>query len=95
MDIMAATVYQLLISQHQLTNKSTVTIKPTIWTKLTAADHWRIALVPGSSPPVVVGGQASIQQGGATTADIKIFDNSNKSWKKIGSLSSARFMVAI
>ena len=28
----------------------------TKWTELTAADHWRTALVPSSSPPVVVGG---------------------------------------
>ena len=29
------------------------------------------------------------------TADIKMYDNSNKSWKKIGSLSSARSSVAV
>ena len=65
---------------------------PTKWTKLTAADHWYTALVPSSSSPVVVGGQDST---GTTTADIKMYDNSNKSWKKIGSLSSARSDVAV
>ena len=65
------------------------------WTELTAADHWRTALVPSSSPPVVVGGQVSIQQGATATADIKMYDNSNKSWKKIGLLSSARCAVAV
>ena len=63
----------------------------TKWTKLTAADHFYTALVPSSSPPVVVGGQ----YGGIPTADIKMYDNSNKSWKKIGSLSSARSSVAV
>ena len=63
---------------------------PTKWTELTIADHWYTALVPSSSPPVVVGGEATIP-----TADIKMYDNSNKSWKKIGSLSSARSSVAV
>ena len=67
----------------------------TKWTKLTATDHWETALVPSLSPPIVVGGQVSIQQGGTPTADIKMYDNSNKSWKKIGSLSSARSQVAL
>ena len=66
---------------------------PTKWTQLTAADHWYTALVPSSSPPVVVG---EWNHGdGASTADIKMYDNSNKSWKKIGSLSSARCSVAV
>ena len=65
---------------------------PTKWTELTAADHWYTALVLRSSPPVVVGGLDST---GTTTDDIKIYDNSNKSWKKIGSLSSARSSVAV
>ena len=65
---------------------------PTEWTELTAADHLYTALVPSSSPPVVVGGRDC---GGTPTADIKMYDDSNKSWKKIGSLSSARCAVAI
>ena len=65
---------------------------PTKWTEPTAADHWCTALVPSSSPPVVVGGQDIT---GTPTADIKMYDNSNKSWKKIGSLSSARSIVAV
>ena len=65
---------------------------PTIWTKLTAADHWQTALVPSSSPPVVVGGD---DKDDTPTADIKMYDNSNKSWKKIGSSSSARCNVAV
>ena len=64
---------------------------PTKWTELTAADHDCTALVSSSSPPVVVGGQ----YGGTSTADIKMYDNSNKSWKKIGLLSSARSRVAV
>ena len=65
---------------------------PTKWTELTAADHWQTALVPSSSPPVVVGGQDTTS---TPTADIKMYDNSNKSWKKIGSLTSARSAAAV
>ena len=66
---------------------------PTKWTQLTAADHWYTALIPSSSPPVVVGGQN--QTGKIPTADIKMYDNSNKSWRKTGSLTSARSAVAV
>ena len=63
------------------------------WTKLTVSDHWYIALVPSLSPIVVVGGED--KTGTIPTADIKIYDYSTKSWKKIGSLSSARSGVAV
>ena len=66
---------------------------PTKWTELTAADHWYTALIPSSSPPVVVGGEDTT--GTIPTADIKMYDNSNKSWKKIGLLSFARSRVAV
>ena len=66
---------------------------PTKWTVLTATDHWDTFLVPSSSPPVVVGGED--KTGTIPTADIKMYDNSNKLWKKIGSLSSARSRVAV
>ena len=67
----------------------------TKWTELTVADHWRAALIPRSSPPVVVGGEVHSDKGGTTTADMKMYDNSNRSWKKIGSLSSARSVPAV
>ena len=66
--------------------------KFTKWTELTAVDHWHTALVPSSSPPVVVGGDNKTS---TPTAGIKMYDNSNNSWKKIGSSSSARNAVAV
>ena len=63
----------------------------TKWIKMTNDTHWATALVPSSSPPVVVGG--SDQSG--TTSDIKMYDDSSKSWKNISSLSSARSQVAV
>ena len=64
----------------------------TKWTELTAADRYHTALVPSSSPPVVVSGQNTA---GTTKAVIKMYNSSNKSWRKIGSLSSARSAVGI
>ena len=77
-----------------MTNKRNSHI-PTKWTELTAADHWYTALVPSPSLPVLVGGKDHSDKGGAPTADIKMYDKSNKSWKKIGSLSSAKSHIAV
>ena len=65
----------------------------TKWIELTLPTHWFTDLVPNASPPVIVGGEGTA--GTIVTADIKMYNNSNKSWKKIGSLSSARTRVAV
>ena len=62
------------------------------WTKLTTATHSYTALVPGSSPPVVVGG---LSRDKMPTADIKMYDNSDQSWRNVGSLSSARYFTSV
>ena len=77
------------IDQQHMYNNDT----STKWTELTAADHWYTTLVPSSSPPVVVGGTDGT--GAHAIADIKMYDNSNKSWKKIGSLSSTRSLATV
>ena len=66
---------------------------PTKWTELTAADYFCTALIPSSSPFVIVGGNDTT--GTMPTADVKMYDNSNNTWKKFGSLSSARSGVAV
>ena len=63
------------------------------WTELTAATHLYTALVPGSSPPVIVGGWNHRDK--TSTADIKMYDNSDYLWRSVGSLSSARYLVAV
>jgi len=63
----------------------------TKWTELTEATHYGTALIPSSSPPVVVGGENTK----GTTTDINMYDNFKKSWKKVGLLSSARSDVAV
>ena len=65
---------------------------PTKWITMTDATYYNTAIVPSSSLPVVVGGY---DQSGTTTSDIKMYDDSSKSWKDISSLSSARSSVAI
>ena len=65
----------------------------TKWTELISAFQWRTTLVPSSSPPVIVGGNN--QTATILTADIRMYDNTKKSWTRIGSLSSARSKVAV
>jgi len=66
--------------------------KPIKWTELTSATHFSTALIPSSLPLVAVGG---CDNDGKTTANIEIYDNITKLWKKIGSLSSARSKISI
>lgn len=54
------------------------------WTELTAVTHMLTSLVPGSSPPVIIGGWNHSDI--APTADIKMYDNSDHSWRSVGSL---------
>ena len=63
------------------------------WTELTAVTDFYAALVPGSSLPVIVGGWNSRDK--TPTADIKMYDNSDHSWRSVGSLSSAKCLVAV
>ena len=71
---------------------------PIRWIKLTDATHWYTSLIPNSCPPVIVGGEDSSGGENSTnipTADIRMYDNSNNSWKKVGSLSSPRSYAAV
>ena len=72
--------------QHQTTDT------PIRWITMSSADHVFVSLVPNSSPPVIVGGE---DQSGSPTSDIKVYDESSKSWKDVTSLSCARSQVAL
>ena len=63
------------------------------WTELTPFTNWHPTLVPNSSPPAIVGGWKHSDK--IPTADIKMYDNSDYSWKKVGSLSSPKCMVGV
>ena len=87
-------INDIIVSINQESNSNAL-IK---WTKLTSPDHWVAAtcILPSSSAPVLFGGRDHSSKGGASTEDIKMYDNSIKSWKKIGhgSLKSARCTAA-
>ena len=61
------------------------------WTKLPPAPHCCTAIMPNTSPPVIIGGDIQ----GVTTADIRVLDVPNNSWKKIASLTSQRSCTAV
>ena len=61
------------------------------WTKLPLAPHYNTAIIPNTSPPVIVGGKIK----GVTTTDIRVLDVPNNSWKKIASLTSPRACTAV
>ena len=69
--------------QHKVTSSTS-----SRWTELTEPTHFFTGLVPNSSPPVIVGGWNRNDK--TSTADIKIYDSSDHSWRKVGSLSSAK-----
>ena len=52
------------------------------WSRLADAPYFNTALIPNSSPPVIIGG--SIQ--GKTTNDITLYDDVTKSWRRVSSL---------
>ena len=62
------------------------------WTKLPLAPHCYTAIIPNTSPPVIIGG-SDIQC--VPTADIRVLDVPNNSWKKIASLTSPRSSIAV
>ena len=71
---------------------------PIHWIKLTGATHWYTSLIPNSCPPVIVGGEDSSGGENSTnipTADIRMYDDSSNSWKKVGSLSSPRSYATV
>ena len=65
----------------------------TKWIELAMPAHLFTSLIPGSSPPVVLGGEDAA--GTITTADIEVYQYSYRSWKKVGSLPYAKSRVAV
>ena len=85
-----------IISQQQQTQQSLTSSTDkdnTKWHTLAAAPYWRTALVPNTSPPVIIGGSKE----GNIVNDITIYDDTNNRWKKMASLpiNCARTTVAV
>ena len=75
-----------IISQQQQTQQSLTSSTDkdnTKWHTLTNAPYWRTALVPNTSPPVIIGGEDEQDN---TVNDITMYDDTNNRWKKIASL---------
>ena len=55
----------------------------TKWHTLAYAPYWKTALVPNTSPPIIIGGHDKQVN---TVNDITMYDDTNNRWKKIASL---------
>ena len=75
-----------IISQQQQTQQSLTSSTDkdnTKWHTLANAPYWKTALVPNTSPPVIIGGSDKQVN---TVNDITMYDDTNNRWKKIASL---------
>ena len=83
-----------IISQQQQTQQSLTSSTDkdnTKWHRLANAPYWRTALVPNTSPPVLIGGSKQ----DITVNDITIYDYINNVWKKIASLPINRAYATV
>ena len=78
-------VQDILLSLDQPFSTGAVTSQ---WKKLSPAPHRNTVTVPYSNPPVVIGG--SNHDDSVPTSDVSLYDSSSNSWRKVGSLTSAR-----
>ena len=75
------------VSHGQLTS-----IQTADWTKLPPAPNVGSAIIPNTSPPMIVGGYDKKY---VPAADIRVLDTSENSWKVISSLTTARAATAV
>ena len=74
-----------ILSLPQQTHSLSSTDKDnTKWHQLARAPYWKTALVPNTSPPVLIGG--TVAQDINTVNDITIYDEKRNEWNKISSL---------
>ena len=73
-----------ILSLPQQTHSLSSTDKDnTKWHQLADAPYWYTALVPNTSPPVIIGGS---DEQGTTVNDITIYDHTSNKWNNISSL---------
>ena len=74
-----------ILSLPQETHSLSSTDKDnTKWHQLACAPYWGTALVPNTSPPVIIGG--TVAHNINTVNDITIYDDTSNKWDKISSL---------
>ena len=62
------------------------------WKELSSLTHWDTATVPYSNPPVIIGGD---DNNNIPTSDVSLYDSFKNSWRKVDSLTSARYCVGV
>ena len=62
------------------------------WKKLSPSSYYDTVTLPDSFPPIIIGGG---DNDFAPTSDISLFDVSKNTWRKVGSLTSARDSVGV
>ena len=83
---------ELILSFDQSLSPSAV---PVQWKELSAATQYHTTTIPYSNPPVIIGGQNHVNQGGAATSDVSLYDIHKNSWRKVDSLTNARMSIGL
>ena len=63
------------------------------WLELPAAPYYETATLPNSNPPLIIGGRND--SGINSSADISMYDRSQRKWVRVDSLRSARYYVSV
>ena len=85
-------VYQVPVDMVTSSAARLISNQTAHWTELPPAPHANTAVIPNSCPPVIIGGR---DEQGVPTADIRVLDAPTNSWKKIGSLTTARVATSV
>ena len=86
------TAYQLTVDTITSSAAQYTSDQTTHWNKLSPAPHFGTTIIPYSYPPVIIGGRDAQN---VTTADVRVLDVPNNSWKKVASLTAARSAAAV
>ena len=73
----------IISPRQQIHSLSSADKDNTKWHQLADAPYWNAALVPNTSPPIIIGGNNEINN---TVDDITMYDDKRNKWNKISSL---------
>ena len=81
--------YQVVVDKIASSVAQPPTSSQTVqWTTIPSTPHYHTAIIPNSSPPVIIGGDLQC----VPTADVAML---KQSWSKVASLSSPRTAIAV
>ena len=81
-------IEEMISSFNQSTSTSATSNQ---WKEKSPAPHYDTVTVPYTNPPVIIGGSVK----GVPTSDVSLYDSSKNAWKKVDSLTRARFNVGV